>query len=126
MAPEGSAGDPNRSDDPSEDVASVGRITEDAVRTIEEVRALLASATPDDLHERAAAVKAKLDAALGSFESVVREQGEGNVEGLAQGHKNLEREVASVEQQIRERPLDAVLIAAGVGFVIGLLLRRGK
>jgi ElaB/YqjD/DUF883 family membrane-anchored ribosome-binding protein len=105
---------------------SADSIAEQAVRTIEEVRALLASATPDDLHERAAAVRAKLDTALGTLESVAREQAGPIVEGLAQGQQSIEREVASVEERIRENPLDAVLIAAGVGFVIGLLLRRGK
>lgn len=110
----------------SEETASASTIADDAVRTIEEVRALLASATPDDLHERAAEVRAKLDTALGALETVAKEQGEGIVEGLVRGKEGIEREVASVEEQIREHPLDAVLIAAGVGFVIGLLLRRGK
>jgi ElaB/YqjD/DUF883 family membrane-anchored ribosome-binding protein len=71
-------------------------------------------------------VRAKLDSAFGALEGVAREQGEGIVEGLVRGQESIEREVASVEEQIREHPLDAVLIAAGVGFVIGLLLRRGK
>jgi ElaB/YqjD/DUF883 family membrane-anchored ribosome-binding protein len=110
----------------SEETASASTIADDAVRTIEEVRALLASATPADLHERAAAVRAKLDTALGALETAAKEQGEGIVEGLVRGKEGIESEVASVEEQIREHPLDAVLIAAGVGFVIGLLLRRGK
>jgi len=121
MATEGTSKGPS-----SSEAESASTIADDAVRTIEEVRALLASATPDDLHERAAAVRAKLDTALGSLESVTGEQGSGIIEGLARGQESIEREVASVEKQIREHPLDAVLIAAGVGFVIGLLLRRGK
>jgi ElaB/YqjD/DUF883 family membrane-anchored ribosome-binding protein len=110
----------------SEETASASTIADDAVRTIEEVRALLAAATPDDLHERVALMRAKLDTALGSLETVTKEQGEGIVEGLVHGKEGIESEVASVEEQIREHPLDAVLVAAGVGFVIGLLLRRGK
>ena len=111
---------------PPGDTRSADSIAEQAVRTIEEVRALLESATPDDLHERAAAVRAKLDTALGTLESVAKEQAGPIVEGLAQGQQSIEQEVASVEERIRENPLDAVLIAAGVGFVVGLLLRRGK
>lgn len=111
---------------PSKAAGSASTIAEDAVRTIEEVRALLESATPDDLSERAAAVRVKLDAALGALGTVAKEQGEGIVEGLVRGQEGIEREVASVEEQIRQHPLDAVLIAAGVGLVIGLLLSRGK
>jgi ElaB/YqjD/DUF883 family membrane-anchored ribosome-binding protein len=122
MASKGPTEDPSS----SEERASASTIADDAVRTIEEVRALLASATPADLHERAAAVRAKLDTALGALDTVVNEQGEGIVEGLVRGKASIESEVASVEEQIREHPLDAVLLAAGVGFVIGLLLRRGK
>jgi ElaB/YqjD/DUF883 family membrane-anchored ribosome-binding protein len=110
----------------SGDGRSAGSIAQEAVRTIEEVRALLESATPDDLHERAASVRAKLDTALGTLESVARDQGGAIAESLVQGQETIEREVASAEEKIRENPLDAVLIAAGVGFVIGLLLRRGK
>lgn len=111
---------------PSKAAGSASTIAEDAVRTIEEVRALLESATPDDLSERAAAVRVKLDTALGALGTVAKEQGEGIVEGLVRGQEGIEREVASVEEQIRQHPLDAVLIAAGVGLVIGLLLTRGK
>jgi ElaB/YqjD/DUF883 family membrane-anchored ribosome-binding protein len=122
MASKGPTEDPGS----SEETASASTIADDAVRTIEEVRALLAAATPDDLHERVAVMRAKLDAALGSLETVTKEQGEGIVEGLVRGKEGIESEVASVEEQIREHPLDAVLLAAGVGFLIGLLLRRGK
>jgi ElaB/YqjD/DUF883 family membrane-anchored ribosome-binding protein len=122
MASEGPTNDPTS----SADTGSASTIADDAVRTIEEVRALLAAATPDDLHERAATVRAKLDTALGTLQTAAKEQGPGIVEGLVRGQKEIEREVASVEEQIREHPLDAVLIAAGVGVVIGLLLRRGK
>jgi ElaB/YqjD/DUF883 family membrane-anchored ribosome-binding protein len=122
MAPK----NPTNSPSSSKETASASTIADDAVRTIEEVRALLASATPADLPERAAAVRAKLDTALGALDTVVKEQGEEIVEGLVRGKEGIEREVASIEEQIREHPLDAVLLAAGVGFVIGLLLRRGK
>jgi ElaB/YqjD/DUF883 family membrane-anchored ribosome-binding protein len=122
MASKGPTEDPGS----SEETASASTIADDAVRTIEEVRALLAAATPDDLNERVAVMRAKLDTALGSLETVTKEQGEGIVEGLVRGKEGIESEVASVEEQIREHPLDAVLLAAGVGFLIGLLLRRGK
>ena len=101
-------------------------LAEDAARTIEEVRKLLGAATSGDLPERAAEVRAKLDGALGALETVAREQGASVAEGLAKGQESLEREVASVKDRIRESPLESVLIAAGVGFVIGLLVRRGN
>jgi hypothetical protein len=67
------SGGPTNGPSSSEETASASTIADDAVRTIEEVRALLASATPDDLHERAAAVRAKLDTALGALETVAKE-----------------------------------------------------
>ena len=67
---------PTKGPSPSTDTGPGKTIADDAVRTIEEVRALLASATPDALHERAAAVRAKLDTALGAIETVAKEQGE--------------------------------------------------
>jgi ElaB/YqjD/DUF883 family membrane-anchored ribosome-binding protein len=103
-----------------------GGIAEEAVRTIDEVRKLLGSATSSDLPQRAAEVRAKLETALGALETVAEEQGAAVAEGLQHGRESLEREVASVEESIRKNPLEATLIAAGIGFVIGLLVRRGE
>jgi ElaB/YqjD/DUF883 family membrane-anchored ribosome-binding protein len=38
--------------------------------------------------------------------------------------RSLEDELADAERKIRENPLGAVLVAAGVGLVLGLLIRR--
>ena len=41
-----------------------------------------------------------------------------------QGHKSLQDLNQTIESQIRERPLQALLVAGGIGVLLGLLWRR--
>ena len=88
---------------------------------IDDVRRLLHETTSgDELLARAAQVRARLRAALEAVQARGVEPG-ADVTGL---QRSLHEEVAEAEQKIRDNPLGAVVIAAGLGLLLGLLLRR--
>jgi ElaB/YqjD/DUF883 family membrane-anchored ribosome-binding protein len=43
---------------------------------------------------------------------------------LQDAKKTVEENIGDIERQIREKPVQATLIAAGVGFLIGALISR--
>jgi ElaB/YqjD/DUF883 family membrane-anchored ribosome-binding protein len=110
---------------PSADPALGGSAAETAAKTIAEVRELLEEATPQDLAERASTVREKLQAALQGLDEAVGSEAASLGEKVNEGTKSLEREVEEVEGRIRNDPIGAVVLAAGVGFLFGLLIRRG-
>jgi ElaB/YqjD/DUF883 family membrane-anchored ribosome-binding protein len=99
----------------------VSAATAAAQRTVEEVRQLLAEAGDrESLAERAAEVHERLRSSLAAVEEAIA----GIPEEAAKLSQGLEDELAEAERRIRENPLRAVLIAAGIGLLAGLLLRR--
>jgi len=89
--------------------------------TMDDVRRLLRETTSgDDLVARAAELRERLRAALESVRS-----GGGEIGAAAGGfQRSLHEEVADAERKIRENPLGAVAVAAGLGLLLGLLIRR--
>lgn len=98
----------------------------EALRTIEEVRQLLQGAGPDDLAERAAAVHERLRAAVQSLEEAVGVDGSTIAASIERGQQTVAREIETAEEQIRANPIGSVVAAAGLGFLVGLLMRRGS
>jgi ElaB/YqjD/DUF883 family membrane-anchored ribosome-binding protein len=93
--------------------------------SIDHVRRLLEeTTTAGDLAARAGEVRERLRQALEAVEASAR-AGRAEVLGAASAaQRSLEDELADAERKIRENPLGAVLVAAGVGLVLGLLVRR--
>jgi len=92
---------------------------------IDHIRRLLAETTsPDDLAARAGEVRERLRQALDTLEQSMRAGRAEVLEAAAATQRSLEDELAEAERKIRENPLGAVLVAAGVGLFLGLLIRR--
>ncbi len=100
--------------------------TAGALRTIDEVRGLLEAATSEDLAERAATVREKLDASRDALERAAREKGGPLGEALLGAERSIKEDLEEVEEQIRQNPLRALLAAAGVGLLLGLLISRQR
>ena len=99
-----------------------------AVRdTIDHVRRLLEETTrDDDLLARAGEVRARLRAALAEVEQSTRAVREEASAAAGEARRSVRDELAEAERRIRENPLGAVLVAAGIGLTSGLLLRRRR
>lgn len=94
----------------------------ETLKSIDEVRRLLAEAVdPDELAARAAEVRKRLRDAFESLEDAARSGGQAAVAAVP---STLQADLEQAEQRIRQNPLGAVLIAAGLGFLAGVLLRR--
>jgi ElaB/YqjD/DUF883 family membrane-anchored ribosome-binding protein len=92
---------------------------------IDHIRRLLAETTsPDDLAARASEVRERLRQALETLEQSTRAGRAEVLEAAAAAQRSLEDELAEAERKIRENPLGAVLVAAGIGLFLGLLIRR--
>lgn len=97
----------------------------DVRATIDHVRRLLDEAPGvDALAARADEVRARLRAALDAVEASARAGGAELGAAATAVHRSLDDELADAERKIRDNPLGAVLVAAGVGLVLGLLVRR--
>ena len=97
----------------------------DAQRTVDEVRSLLDAATRDDLDERVAEVKQRLEAAREALERVAAEGGAlGRT--LLGAERSLHNELEEVEKRIRDNPLGALFAAAGAGLLLGLAISRHR
>lgn len=93
--------------------------------TIDDVRRLLEETTSgDDLVARAAEVRARLRAALEGLEESARARRDDVSAGAAAARRSVQDELAEAERRIRENPLGAVLVAAGLGLMLGLVMRR--
>lgn len=100
------------------DSATSAPPTSAAHRTIDDVRRLLDEARhPDQLAE----VQERLRAALDAVEAAASET-VGSV--LPEASRAVADQLAEAERRIRENPLGALLVAAGLGLVAGLLLAR--
>ena len=89
--------------------------------TIDDVRHLLRETTTgDELLSRAADVRARLRAALESVQA-----GTFDPATTAGGfQRSLQEELADAERKIRDNPIGAVTVAAGLGLLLGMFLRR--
>ncbi len=93
--------------------------------TIERIRELLdETVAPDDLAARGAEVRERLRAALEALETSARAGRAELLQVASDAQRSLQDELAEAERRIRDNPVGAVLVAAGVGLVLGLLLRR--
>lgn len=101
---------------------SVAHPVAEAHRTVDDVRRLLDEVRdPEDLAARAAEVRTRLQASLATLERAVGDE----LRAVAAGvERTFEHDVAEAERRIRENPLGAVLVAAGLGVLVGLLVRR--
>jgi ElaB/YqjD/DUF883 family membrane-anchored ribosome-binding protein len=106
--------------------SSLESASAEALRTIDEVRSLLEGATHDDLAERAAAVKEKLEASRQTLEGAAREASRPLGQALLGAERSLREELEEVEQRIRDNPLGALLAAAGLGVLLGLVISRNR
>jgi ElaB/YqjD/DUF883 family membrane-anchored ribosome-binding protein len=100
--------------------------TAEALRAIDEVRELLEAATSDDLADRTATVREKLEASRQALERAAREKIEAPVEALRSAERSIREDLDEAEAWIRENPLQAALTAGGVGLLLGLLLSRRR
>ena len=110
----------------SAETSRVGSASADALRTIDEVRALLESANPENLAERAAAIGEKLDASRHSLEKAARQTGGSLGEALLGAERSLRHELDEAEESIRANPLGALLAAAALGLLLGILISRHR
>jgi len=93
--------------------------------TIDQVRRFLEETTSrDDLVARANEVRARLRSAVAEVEASTRAEREALGAAAADARRSMQHELAEAERRIRENPLGAVLVAAGLGLTMGLLLRR--
>jgi ElaB/YqjD/DUF883 family membrane-anchored ribosome-binding protein len=104
----------------------IDAVAEEAIQTIQEVRKLLEGASREDLAARAATVREKLDAALGSLEEAAARREATLGESIAHGRETLQHEIDAAEKRIRENPIGSVLVAAGIGYLIGRLFGHGR
>ena len=96
-----------------------------ALRTIEEARRRLDDArTSGELAERIEEIRARLRTSLETVEASAKD-GMASLGRLeAGGERSARDEIAEAERKIRENPLGAVVVAAGLGLLVGLVLRR--
>ena len=89
--------------------------------TIDDVRHLLRETTTgDELLSRATDVRARLRAALESVQA-----GTVDPATAARGfQRSLHEELADAERRIRDNPIGAVTVAAALGLLLGMFLRR--
>jgi ElaB/YqjD/DUF883 family membrane-anchored ribosome-binding protein len=92
---------------------------------IDHVRRLLAeTGTADELAARAREVRDRLRLAFERIDDAARAARAETLDAAATARRSLDHELADAEQKIRDNPLGAVVLAAGIGLVLGLLTRR--
>ena len=100
-----------------DDRASVGDILEDLRTVVRDAETLLRQ-TEGDVGERVSEVRSKIEEKLEDARDRIRDAAAGD---KAERMKSAAR---STETYVRENPWTAVLIAAGLGYIIGNLGRR--
>jgi ElaB/YqjD/DUF883 family membrane-anchored ribosome-binding protein len=113
-------------DDNDSGSGTIGSAASDAHRAVDEVRSLLDVATREDLAERTAHVKAKLDEARASLTRAAGEASGTFGPVLQEAEKEFREEIEAIELRVRENPLGALLAAAGVGLLLGLAFSRNR
>ena len=85
-------------------------------------------ATTEDgaTYGRAGEARDKLNAVLGDLRGKAQQTEQAIRKNLAQAQESLRQGAAHTETRIKEHPFAAVGIAAGIGFLIGLLINRKR
>jgi len=133
MASQVRRGNDPGADHPPASSAALGRVR----RSLDEVRALLETASADDLAERAAAVREKLaEAGLTLAAAVPGTPHDGDgadrpardtwVETLADAERQARDRVRRLRAEVRKHPLGAMLTALAGGALLGMLLSRRR
>jgi ElaB/YqjD/DUF883 family membrane-anchored ribosome-binding protein len=82
----------------------------------------------ENLHDKAGEVKSNLQEMGSSAKQMAQEQWDGMRDSMGQyyeqGRERAMELEQSLEQRIRERPMSSLLIATGVGFLVGMMLMR--
>src|SRR4029453_15515385 len=92
---------------------------------IDHVRRLLAeTGTADELAARAREVRDRLRLAFERVEVAARATPAETLDAETTARPSADHELADAEQKIRDNPLGAVVLAAGIGLVLGMLIRR--
>jgi ElaB/YqjD/DUF883 family membrane-anchored ribosome-binding protein len=92
---------------------------------IDDIRRLLDDPPgADQLAARASEVRARLRAALEHLDAATRAGRAEIAEVASAAQRTLQDELVEAERKIRDNPLGAIAVAAGVGLVLGLLVRR--
>jgi ElaB/YqjD/DUF883 family membrane-anchored ribosome-binding protein len=68
----------------------------------------------DELKNRMSEIRAKV-------ESAISEGGDGSRDAIRELSENI---ADAVEESLRERPIATIALAAGLGFIVGIALRR--
>jgi hypothetical protein len=108
------------------EAGALASATANAHGAIDEVFALLDSAAPQDLADRLASVKQKLDAAHEALESAHSEKGGVLGQTLVGLKENFREEFAELERQVRANPLGSLLAASGLGLLLSAFLLRQR
>ena len=85
-----------------------------------------ASAGEGTTFNRASEARDKLNAVLGDLRVKAQQTEKAIRKNLAQAETSVREGVAHTETRIKDNPFAAVGIAAGIGFVIGLLVNRNR
>ena len=85
-----------------------------------------ASRADDSFYGKARDARDKLNAVLSDLRVKARETEKVVRKNLAQAESQVRQGVAQTETKIKEYPFAAVGIAAGIGFIIGLLVNRNR
>ena len=85
-----------------------------------------ASAEDSATHSRASEARDKLNVVLGDLRVKAQQTEKAIRKNLAQAETSVREGVAHTETRIKDNPFAAVGIAAGIGFVIGLLVNRNR
>jgi ElaB/YqjD/DUF883 family membrane-anchored ribosome-binding protein len=87
-----------------------------------------AHSATDDLRDKASEVAQDVRDMGGQLGDVAREQYENVKEQASQYYKRGRKRAADVEEgfedYIREKPIHAILVAAGIGLLVGMMWRR--
>src|SRR5262245_49052076 len=111
---------PRSTDDETTSKSAGARTPEDLAGEIERLKADIAALTEQLRRTGEHSVGAARRAATESVDQL-RAQGEAAYEGLRANASDLEQQLAD---SVREKPMTALAIAAGVGFLFALMARR--
>lgn len=85
-----------------------------------------APAEDRSIHTKASEARDKLNAVLADLRVKAQQTEQAIRKNLVHAEQSVREGVAHTETRIKENPFAAVGIAAGIGFVIGLLVNRNR
>jgi ElaB/YqjD/DUF883 family membrane-anchored ribosome-binding protein len=115
----------------SEETKKVDEAVEEGSKAVEQAKAAVSEklgVAKEKLGEVSAAAGKRFQEVKGQAGEMSQVAREKAAEGLKQGYERVRKDFddlsADVNAYVRDNPGRSVLIAAGVGFVLGMLLRR--